>query len=300
LKSRQSTLVLPATAVTLAWAAAVCAQQSPEPSSPHGFTGNVSLASQYIFRGLTQTNGKPAIQGGADYLHSSGLYLGTWMSNISWYTEQSAGVVSAPVPLSSPGPAGPPYLPNKTNSAHLEWDLYGGYRGRLATDSTFDLGAIRYLYPGAFENFGAYRRPNTTELYGAIGYKWLALKYSRAASIYTFGANDAKGASYVDLSANVPIRDGGFNLLLHAGRQTYPNRPNLQYFGNSGGNNSLYSYGDYKLGITKDWQGFTFGAAWTHAGTKATAPDGQTTVYLNAFGANIGGNRLALTITKAF
>jgi uncharacterized protein (TIGR02001 family) len=163
------------------------------------------------------------------------------------------------------------------------------------------LGAIRYLYPGTFDNVGAYRRPNTTELYGAIGYKWLTLKYSRVVSIYTFGTNDAEGATYLDLSVGVPILEkSGFTLLLHAGRQTYPNKPNLQYFGNSGGNNSFYSYTDYKIGVTKDWQGIAFGAAWTHAGTRATAPDGQTTVYRNAFGTNIGGSRLALTMTKSF
>jgi len=279
---------------------AVFARAGEEPAQADPLTANVALVSQYIFRGLTQTKGKPAIQGGVDYAHSSGFYLGTWLSSISWYAEQNAGTVSAPVPLSSPGPAGAPYLPDKTNSARLEWDLYGGFKQQFAGEWTYDLGAIRYLYPGTFDNLGSYRTPNTTELYGAIGYKWLTLKYSRVVSRYTFSTNDAKGAMYLDLSATVPILESGFTLLLHAGRQTYPNAPNQQYFGNSGGNNSFYSYTDIKVGVTKDWQGFSFGAAWTHAGTKATAPDGETTVYRNAFGTNIGGSRLTLSITKLF
>src|SRR5450759_2863878 len=80
----------------------VSAQTAPAaepaaPASPHTFTGNVGLVSQYIFRGLTQTNGDPAIQGGADYSHASGFYAGTWLSNISWFTDQNANVKSAPI-----------------------------------------------------------------------------------------------------------------------------------------------------------------------------------------------------------
>src|SRR3974377_551096 len=58
-----------------------------EATSPHSFTANVGLFSQYIFRGLTQTNRDPAIQGGFDYAYDIGgpsLYAGTWASNISW------------------------------------------------------------------------------------------------------------------------------------------------------------------------------------------------------------------------
>lgn len=281
--------------------AALAARAEDPPAAPANMlTANVGFASQYIFRGLTQTNGKPALQGGADYAHASGFYLGTWISNISWYTQQNAGSVLAPVALSSPGSVGAPYASNRKNSAHFEWDFYGGYKNRFAGEWNYDLGAIRYLYPGTFDNVGAYRRPDTTELYGAVGYAWLTLKYSRVVSSYAFSTNDARGAKYLDLSASVPIQDSGFSLLLHAGRQRYPNNPNSQYFGNSGGNNTFYGYTDYKIGVTRDWNGFTFGATWTHADTKATAPDGQTTVYRNAFGDNIGGNRLALTIAKIF
>ena len=55
-------------------------------STPSDFTlsANMTLASQYRYRGLMQTNNKPAIQGGFDLAHSSGLYLGNWNSSISW------------------------------------------------------------------------------------------------------------------------------------------------------------------------------------------------------------------------
>src|SRR4051812_31049308 len=111
---------------------AVSAQTAPAapaaPASPHTVTGNVAITSQYVFRGLTQTNGDPAIQGGFDYAHSSGFYAGTWLSNISWFTDQNANTRSAPVSLASPGSVGAPYTPNGSNSASLEWDFYGGYK----------------------------------------------------------------------------------------------------------------------------------------------------------------------------
>lgn len=279
------------------------AQTAPAaaPASPHTFTGNVGLVSQYVFRGLTQTNGSPAIQGGADYSHASGFYVGTWLSNISWFTDQNANIKSAPVSLASPGSVGAPYTANQSNAASLEWDLYGGYKNSFAGgDWNYDVGVIQYYYPGRYDNVGAYRNPGTTELYGSIGYKWVTLKYSKGVSSYTFGVNQGKGADYLDLSATIPLGESGFNLLAHAGKQNYPGNANVGYWGVSGCNNNCFSYTDYKLGVTKDYLGFTFGLAWTHASTKDAAPDAQTTAYLNAFGKNIGGNRLALSITKTF
>ena len=53
------------------------------PPSDHTFTGNIGLFSEYRFRGISQTFAKPALQGGFDYSHSSGLYLGNWNSNVN-------------------------------------------------------------------------------------------------------------------------------------------------------------------------------------------------------------------------
>ena len=83
---------------------ATAAASAPEPDWTG--TGNVGLFSQYVFRGLTQTNQKPAIQGGFDLAHKSGFYVGTWASNINW--------VSDAVP------------PPNSVSASMEWDFYGG------------------------------------------------------------------------------------------------------------------------------------------------------------------------------
>ena len=122
---------------------------------------------------------------------------------------QNAGTVSTPVALSS-----------QSNASRVEWDLYGGYKASRG-NWMFDAGAIHYAYPGRYENVGAYRKPDTTEVYGSAGYKWVTLKYSYTVSRYFFGSNEASGANYLDLSATVPLAEG-MNLLLHVGRQTYP------------------------------------------------------------------------------
>ena len=280
---------------------AVIAQKAePAPTPEHSLTGNVGVVSQYIFRGLSQTDGKPAIQGGFDYAHSSGFYVGTWLSNISWFTDQNAGVKNAPVSLASPGSVGAPYSTGTSNAASLEWDFYGGYKNTFAGDWSYDVGLIRYYYPGRYDNLGAYRNPGTTEVYGAIGYKWLTLKYSKAISTNTFGVNDSRGATYIDLTALVPVGETGYNIVAHVGRQDYPGKSNVGYWGASGGDNNYFDYTDYKLGLTKEFQGFNFGLAWTYANTRHTAPDNNTTAYMNAFGKNIGRDRLAASISKSF
>src|SRR5262244_3990370 len=103
-------------------------EAKPEPDWT--FTGNVGLFSQYVFRGLTQTNEKPAVQGGFDLGHKSGFYAGTWASNISWISD-----------------AYPPAAVQPPPSASLEWDFYGGYKGSLPWDFGYDLGVLYYWYP---------------------------------------------------------------------------------------------------------------------------------------------------------
>jgi uncharacterized protein (TIGR02001 family) len=68
--------------------ALVATAHAQETASP--VTANVGVFSQYVFRGLTQTDRHPAVQGGFDYAHPSGLYAGTWLSNISWFTDTNS------------------------------------------------------------------------------------------------------------------------------------------------------------------------------------------------------------------
>ena len=127
-----------------------------DPTPEHTFTGNVGVATEYLYRGIAQTRGKPALQGGFDYSHSSGLYAGVWGSNITWIGDGIAGA-----------------------SAGLELDVYGGYKGTISGDLGFDVGVLTYNYPGTGKTAGGtVIDQNTTEIYGALSYKWRPLKYS--------------------------------------------------------------------------------------------------------------------------
>ena len=123
----------------------------PAPPSILGFalTGSTTIGSQYIFRGLTQTDGRPTVQAELDLVHPTGFYVSAALSNISWITDQfSSGPVSAPV----------------------EVDLFGGYKWGFAKDWTLDLGAYRYLYPGDYKSLPGYN-PNTTEAYLGLSFR---------------------------------------------------------------------------------------------------------------------------------
>ncbi|MBI4193719.1 MAG: hypothetical protein HY526_01430 [Betaproteobacteria bacterium] len=234
------------------------AQQAP--ASPHTFTGNVGLFSQYIFRGLTQTNKDPAIQGGFDYSHASGLYVGTWASNISWLTDSST-------------------VTGYTSSS-MEWDFYGGFRGTFGkSDFGYDVGLLYYYYPGSHNTVlvpGAVKA-DTLEAYGALSWKWIAAKYSYSIDNKTFGVANSDGTWYLDLTATVPLGDSGFTAIAHWGKQ--------KFRGTTAGvsNDSVASYEDWKLGLNyalpKD---FTIGAFFS--GTDMSAPQ-------KAFYTNVSDNR---------
>lgn len=109
-----------------------------------GLTANVGVTSNYVFRGETQTDDGPAIQGGVDYTHSSGFYAGAWGSNVDF-----PGVGSG-----------------------LEYDLYAGINFDVTQDVKLDIGYIAYNYTdgtvddavgtkevfigGKYQNFAAY------------------------------------------------------------------------------------------------------------------------------------------------
>lgn len=188
-------------------------------------SGNIGVASQYIFRGLTQTNGKPALQGGFDLNHDSGLYAGVWMSNVSWISDT-----------------------NPAASASLEADLYAGWKPVLTDWLTGDIGVLHYAYPGSYPD--GMTKPDTNELYLGLDAKWISLRYSYSLG-NTFGAADTSGTSYTDLSLNHALF-AGINGLAHIGRQRY-----------TGASASTLSYTDWKLGLTRDFSGYLIGLAYT-------------------------------------
>ena len=232
------------------------AQAQTPPASPHTITANIGLYSQYIFRGLNQTNEKPALQGGADYSHSSGFYVGTWASNIKWLRQN----FSTPA-----GEAG-----QYNDGGELEWDFYGGYKWGFAPDWTLDLGGLYYWYPGDITpgcTYGLQGCPkaDTFELYAGLTWKWFTAKYSHSVLKHTFGVPESRNTYYIDLSLNLPLGDvwknlTGWTFMAHWGRQKYDG----EILGVPFNNDTLFSYEDWKVGISYTLpHDFTIGAFYT-------------------------------------
>lgn len=239
--------------------------------SPHSFTGNVGIYSQYIFRGLNQTDYEPALQGGFDYAHASGFYLGTWASNVSWLRD--AGTYN--------------------RGGSLEWDFYGGYKASIG-DFGFDVGLLQYYYPGGIPAATPSNiKADTLEAYIGVSWKWFSVKYSQSLTNKTFAVKDSSGTNYWDFTATVPLGDTGVTLVGHYGIQTYKGTDDR----NTGGlsNDALYSYNDWKIALTYDmgkmgkaFDGVTVGAMYTDTGS-ATCAYGATTETCTVNGTAVTG-----------
>ncbi|MBF0419501.1 MAG: hypothetical protein HQL77_18370 [Magnetococcales bacterium] len=254
-------------------------------ASPHTVTANIGGVSNYSFRGITQTWDKPAIQGGIDYTHSAGWYGGLALSSIS--DKQYA-------------------------DGNVEVDLYGGYNGKIQGDWTWTLGVIGYLYPSANYDRVNPAGTNRSQTYNnvegnvGVGYKWLSAKVSVALTDY-FGANaktgytkGSSGTTYVDVTAAVPLPEASFTkdvtLPLHIGHTYYTN--DLAAAAPGGGKNPDYT--DYKIGITKGFDGgWSVGAAYTYADNKAVY-DRVPSAKNPAENLNLGGGNAILSINKTF
>ena len=239
------------TAIALAasglFATAAYAQSAPAAApevSP--VTANVTVTNDYRYRGITQTNYMPAIQGGFDYAHESGLYIGNWNSNISWISDAA-----------SQGGA-------NNVSAPIEMDFYAGFKKELIGEGfASDLGVLQYYYPTTGLPSSA-TNPNTTEIYAAQNYTLGPVtgfvKFSYAVT-NTFGFANSSGSYYPDLTANYDTGVWGLALNGHVGYQYVAgNTPAAatNYVGTPVGNlsnSTLYSYTDWKLGVTKDFGG---------------------------------------------
>ncbi len=81
-------------------------------------SANMTLATDYSFRGWSQTTRDPAIQGGIDVAFDNGVWVGTWASNVNFGMSNS-----------------------------MELDIYVGYSQTVNEDLSWDLTAISFSYP---------------------------------------------------------------------------------------------------------------------------------------------------------
>jgi uncharacterized protein (TIGR02001 family) len=162
-------------------------------------TGNLGLTSDYRFRGISQTQNAPAVQGGIDYAHSSGLYIGNWNSSVS--------------------------SSMYTNGSGTESDVYAGFKKEIYKGLTVDVGSYNYFYPRAGAGGDKF---NTNELYAGLAYGPVSVKYNRSISDY-FGVANSKGTAYYQADVAYPVAGTKISLLAHAGRTNVVNGSNTDY-----------------------------------------------------------------------
>ncbi len=226
-----------AAAISGLFAPAVFAQAAPAAApEPSPITANVTITNDYRYRGISQTNYQPAIQGGFDYAHESGFYIGNWNSTINWVSNTTNNGVKAPI----------------------EMDFYGGFKKELIGEGfASDFGVLQYYYNQTGQNYNnALVNPNTTEIYAAQNFTFGPLtgfvKINYALT-NIFGIPKSTGSYYPDLTANYDTGMWGVTLNGHIGYQYVAGQPASQ--GSVAQTQRNISYTDWKLGATKDFGG---------------------------------------------
>jgi uncharacterized protein (TIGR02001 family) len=215
------------------------------------FSGNVSLTTNYLYRGWSQTGNNAAIQGGFDYANPNGIYAGVWGSSISWLGD--LGIMHS----------------------GTELDTYVGYGSSFATDFSYDVGYLRYNYPGYY---GSNTNADTDEFHGKIGYKWVSLKYSYTTS-NIFGFADTKCSTYLEVNGSYDV--GPVSLAAHYGKQKY------------GGSGCVgCDYADYNVSVSKDFSGYTY--ALLYSNTDVSGGGLET-----ATGAKLADGKVVLTLSHS-
>jgi uncharacterized protein (TIGR02001 family) len=223
-------------------------------------TANVGLSSDYRFRGISQSNTGAAVQGGIDYAHSSGLYLGNWNSSISsaWKGSDSSGAQS---------------------------NLYAGWKKDVYKGLTVDVGSHNYFFLGKDNSTDS--RFNTQELYAGVGYGPVSLKYSQSLSNY-FGINNSVGTTYMqaDVKQSLgPVSKSlkDLSVVAHYGQTTVAN-------------NSNFSYNDMNVGVvyalTKGWD---LGVRYY---TNTSSSNALGLAFIN--GSQLYKDAVVVSITKTF
>ncbi len=254
-----------ASAIATLLGAPVSVLAQTAPASEHTLTGNITITTDYRFRGISQTFGgsnfwAPAIQGGVDYSHSSGFYVGNWNSNVS----------------------GNQY----PNGSSIEMDFYGGWK-QTWDDWGLDVGTIYYYYPNNAKFLGEVytstfpatptgqtfsKTINNWEAYVGASWKFLSLKYFYSFTDYFGLSSDVASAYFEKGSSDVTLQTASGRTGNTKGTQyltaafNYEVMPKVNVFGSVGYTwipkyGSQLNYFDYKLGVSYDWDGWILSLA---------------------------------------
>lgn len=175
-----------ALALALLAPAAALAQEAPaEEKQGWSVEGNVDLVSDYVFRGISQSNRDPALQAGVTVSHSIGFYAGIWGSNVDFDT------------------------PGDGISTEIDYSL--GWAGALGGGMGYDLSVVRYTYPGANSGYDISYNEFLGKLTFADEKFFLLLGH---ANDY---ARSGEAATYVQAGTDWPLGESGWTLSASAG-----------------------------------------------------------------------------------
>ena len=154
-----------------------------------GYSGTVGITTDYVFRGISQSKGEPAIQGSVDFKHDNGFYFGIWGSNVDF---------------------------NDGDEAQAEFDIYTGFGGKFANPSwSWDLNLLYYAYPGADSSLDYDFVELTPMLAYDFGVATLNGKLHYSPDFFGTGFDDG---FYYELNLGIPLQNN-FALGFHVGQQ---------------------------------------------------------------------------------
>ncbi|MCC2981035.1 TorF family putative porin [Sphingomonas sp. IC4-52] len=248
MKFRHAAAAVAALVSTAAGAQAQSTSQDADSAPPPTVTisGSAAIASDYRFRGISQSDRDMAVQGGITASHESGLYAGVWASNLAgWGT---------------------------FGGANMELDLIAGYKAALADNATLDVGLTWYMYPGGaaktdfaepYVKLTGIAGPAT--LTAGVAYapkqqalgRWYRTGADAAAGTYTDpGAKDDN--LYLWGDAAVAVAGTPFTAKAHIGHSRGQDGlgPNATAVSPTG------AYWDWSLGLDTNWRNLTLGLAY--------------------------------------
>jgi uncharacterized protein (TIGR02001 family) len=168
---------------------------APMPAAPL-FSGDVQFSTNFVARGISQSQGQPSVQGEIDYNSGDGVYAGLDGNSINWIDQLHPG-----------------------DNVSLDADGWLGYRKHFGSDWVTKIGLKRIQFPGHYvRQSPPVDQPNATEAFGSIAWNGLSTQLNYAVTNYV-GTPDSKGTAYLSVSASQPV--GGY-WTLDAGRGSRP------------------------------------------------------------------------------
>lgn len=217
--------------------------------APVTVTGSTAFTSDYLFRGVSQTSNNAAVQGAMTFTHTSGMYFSMWGSSIA------------------------------SGAGGLELDTLIGYGGK-AGDVSYDVGVMRYNYPGANQGTNGFD-PDYNEIYGSVSMNGAKVGFNYSPDY--FQESDA----FMYLYASYGTQIGGFGVCGSIGMNKFDSDVMMNQALLTTGTDD--SYLDYKLAVSKTVGGV--GVEGAYIGSNIDEAD---------CGGGLCDGRFVLTLSKGF